>query len=158
MSKLSTKTCQRYLATFPEQRQWCFWHGNNVIVCSLRHAPVWCGAHVLVVQVISEAGAGAGGEWVNYLVSLHLLSTHGTSGHWSLAPGHPVIQSYSHPVIHSSRHAVIQTSCHTDILSYRYPVMQSSCHEVILSNSQAVLSNSHLVKQSNPCDRSWMPS
>ena len=57
--------------------------------------------HVLVVQVISEAGAGAGagGEWVNYLVLL-LLSTHGTTGHhWSLAPGHPVIQSYSHPVI-----------------------------------------------------------
>ena len=50
--------------------------------------------HVLVVQVISEAGAGAGGEWVNYLVSLLLLSTHGTTGHWSLAPDHPVIHSH----------------------------------------------------------------
>ena len=53
-------------------------------------------SHVLVVQVISEAGAGAGagGEWVNYLVSLLLLSTHGTTGHWSLAPDHPVIHSH----------------------------------------------------------------
>ena len=128
MSKLSTKTCQRYLATFQSGDMiWCFWHEINVIVCSLRHAPVWCGAHVLVVQVISEAGAGAGGEWVNYLVSLLLLSTHGTSGHWSLAPGHPVIQSYSHTVIHSSRHTVIQISCHAVILSWSHPVKQSSC-------------------------------
>ena len=69
--------------------------------------------HVLVVQVISEAGAGAGagGEWVNYLVSLQLLSTHGTTGHWSLAPGHPVIQSYGHHVLWT-----IWTSCHTTIV------------------------------------------
>ena len=152
MSKLSTKTCQRYLATFQSGDMiWCFWHEINVIVCSLRHAPVWCGAHVLVVQVISEAGAGAGGEWVNYLVSLQLLSTHGTSGHWSLAPGHPVIQSYSQPVILSYSHTFIPSYCHTDILSCSHPVMKSSCQTVKLSNS-------HLVKQSNPCDRSWMPS